>query len=127
MIENPNYFLRGILVSIREKSVEISMTAKQIKSLRVICLNSSMTTTCHHFVRMFLNLFNANAFPSLHCQEHFLLFDDNVFRFQGCHSICIISGDWVLRSLHCQKIFLFLPIFLCIYFFDIIFQLFSIV
>ena len=103
MIENPNYFVRGIFVSILEKSVEISSTMKQMDSLRVICLNSLVTMPFHHFVRMFLNLFDAKAFPSLHCQEHFLLFNDNVFGFQRCHHICIISGVNALRSLHCQK------------------------
>ena len=93
MIENPNYFIRGILISILEKSDEISSSVKQFKSLRMICLNSSMTTTCHHFVRMCWNLFDANALQSLHCKKYFLLFNDNVFEFQRCHRIYIISGD----------------------------------
>ena len=64
---------------------------------------SSMTMPFHHFVWMYLNLFDDNAFPSLHCQKHFLLFNNNVFRFQRYHRICIISGFYALRSLHCQS------------------------
>ena len=79
MTENPNYFVRGFLSAFWRKSDGISSTVKQIKSLRAICLNSSMTLPFHHFVRMSWNLFDANAFPSLHCQKHFLLFNDNIF------------------------------------------------
>ena len=50
-----------------------------------------------------IDIFDAKAFPSLHCQKQFEFSDDNVFRFQRYHCICIISGDKTLPYLHCQK------------------------
>ena len=50
-----------------------------------------------------IDIFDDNVFPTLHCQIQFEFSDDNVFRFQRYHCICIISGDKTLPSLHCQK------------------------